>query len=484
MSRITFTRLGACCFLLLTVFATRARGYEVILDLELRSTTGGDGLNFPTYATSTSADPDGLYVVEQIRRQIRRIDLVTGARTVFLNEADMGAGPNERGWKGMAFHPDYATNGKMYFHEFDGTNINIVEYTNDFNSMTTNDIASRRNILSFNHINIGPGHTAGWLGFSPTDDYLYIPSGDGGPGTCETCGAPAQDLNDLRGKLLRIDVNSDDFPADTAQNYSIPATNPFVGVTGRDEVFAYGLRNPWRAGFDSFNGDLYISDVGGTLFEEINLVSAASGGGQNFGWRAREGFVDNPTFPDPAPPNAVDPLYAYGNVTGAAVVGGPVYRGSEISGLQGHYLFGDFVQDTLYSFDSTGGIVSGFTDRTPEVGAIDQLAAIVEAANGELYVIRRNQSNIFKIVGFARGDFNRDGSVDGLDLVQWQEDYGLNGDSDADGDGDSDGRDYLIWQRQFGVTEPLTVTVPEPTAAVVLLFLAPTVVSNRFFRGK
>jgi glucose/arabinose dehydrogenase len=481
VSGTTFTRLGAFCILFLFAFAAQVHGYEVILDLQLRGTTGGDGLNLPTYATSTAADPNGLYVVEQVRRQIRRIDLVTGARTIFFNEADMPAGPNERGWKGMAFHPEYATNGKMYFHEFDGTNINIVEYTNDFNSLT-DDAVSRRSILSFNHINIGPGHTAGWLGFSPIDNYLYIPSGDGGPGTCGTCGAPAQDLNDLRGKLLRIDVAGDDFPADTTQNYGVPATNPFVGVTGRDEIFAYGLRNPWRAGFDNLNGDLYISDVGGTLFEEINLVPAGSGGGQNFGWRAREGNVDNPNFPDPAPPNALDPLYAYSNDTGAAVVGGPVYRGSEIPGLQGHYLFGDFVQASLYSFDPTGGVVSSFTDRTPEVGAIDQIAAIAEAANGELYVIRRNLSNIYKIIGFARGDFNRDGLVDEIDLAQWQDDFGLNGDSDADGDGDSDGRDYLVWQRQFGVTEPLMAAVPEPATVVLLFVLAPAIVSNRLFR--
>jgi glucose/arabinose dehydrogenase len=483
VSQLFSLRLNTVCALAILAFATSVQGYEVVLDLQLRSTTGGSLLAQPVYAASILADPSGLYVVEQFESRIRRIDLNTGARTVFLDAPNIVSTANERGWKGMAFHPQYATNGKMYFHEFDGTNINIVEYTNDFNSLT-DDAVSRRSILSFNHINVGPGHTAGWLGFSPIDNYLYIPSGDGGPGTCGTCGAPAQDLNDLRGKLLRIDVNSDDFPADTTQNYGIPSTNPFVGVTGRDEIFAYGLRNPWRAGFDSLNGDLYISDVGGTLFEEINLVPVGSGGGQNFGWRAREGNVDNPTFPDPAPPNALDPLYFYGNVTGAAVVGGPVYRGSEIPGFQGHYIFADFVQNSFASFDPAGGIVSEFTDRTSEIGGQSQVAAIAEAADGELYVIRRNFSTIYKIIGFARGDFNRDGLVDETDLSQWQDDYGLNGDSDADGDGDSDGRDYLIWQRQFGVTEMLTASVPEPATVVLLFVLAPAIVSNRLFRGE
>lgn len=483
MSPYFSSRLGIWGVAMALAFMPLAHGYEVILDLQLLSTSGGVGLNDPVFATSTSFDPNGLYVVEQDNRQVRRIDLITGVRTVFLNDTDFVTGPNERGWKGMAFHPQYATNGKMYFQEFDGTNINIVEYTNDFNAVT-DDALSRRNILSFNHLHVSTGHTAGWLGFSPIDNYLYIPTGDGGPGTCETCGVPAQDLEDLRGKLLRIDVDGDDFPAETARNYSIPATNPFVGVTGRDEVFSYGLRNPWRAGFDSLNGDLYISDVGGSLFEEINLVPAGSSGGQNFGWRALEGNVDNPNFPDPIPPNAIAPLYFYGNITGAAVTGGPVYRGSEIPGLQGDYIFGDFVQDSLFSFDPTGGVVSSFTNRTPEVGSLDQIVSIAEAANGELYVIRRNFSNVYKIIGFARGDFNRDGLVDEIDLAQWHEDFGLNGDSDADGDGDSDGRDYLIWQRQFGVTEMLTAAVPEPATGILMFVLAPAIVSRRLFRGE
>lgn len=458
---------------------------DVILGVQPIPATSGS-LSAPVYLTSAPGDPTGMYVVEQFASRVKRFDISTGAITTFLDLPDIGGTIGERGLKGMTFHPDYLNNGKLYVHEFDGVNVNILEFTRDFNQSNVS-AATERSILTFNHINIDANHTAGWIGFSPIDGYMYIPTGDGGPGGCGTCGLPAQNLNDLRGKVLRIDVDGDDFPMDSNQNYAIPTDNPFFGeVDKRGEVFAYGLRHPWRAGFDSLTGDLYVGDVGSQYYEEINLIPAGSGGGQNFGWRAVEGPADMPQFPDPKPANAVEPLYYYANGTGAAVVAGPVYRGSEIPGFEGQYIFADFVKQEIYTFDPTGGVATDFVDRTAETAPgiglrYTQLAAFGEDNAGEVYFIRRGFSTLYKLIGFASADFNRDGRVDGDDLVQWQEDYGLNGDSDADRDGDSDGRDFLIWQRQFGLGIPLVAptTVPEPSSLLMILACASAAMIHR-----
>ncbi len=238
------------------------------------------------------------------------------------------------------------------------------------------------------------------------------------------------------------------------------------------EIFAYGLRHAWRAGFDRQTGDLYLGDAGSNHFEEINLVPAAGPSGLNFGWRAREGDSDTPQFPDPAPMNAVNPLYFYPNDPGSsAVTGGLVYRGTKMPGLQGHYFFADFVKGTMATFNTAGGTVSDFVDRTSEIGGISGVVAFFEDAAGELYYMRRSTTNsLYKLVGYLRGDFTRDGFVDEFDLAKWQGDFAHNGDADADGDGDSDGKDFLIWQRQFGASTILSTStaIPEPASLLLL----------------
>ncbi len=449
-----------------------AAGSDVLLDLIPIST--GTSWSSPVAGVTTPGDPNGLYIVESTLSRVRRFDLITNQITDFIDLPDVPSNAGgERGLVGMAFHPDYANNGKIYVHNYDGTNIEIIELTRQQGNSTV-DSGSANTILSFSHNVTGAtihSHAAGWIGFSQINGYLYVPTGDGGAGTCQNCALPAQDLNDLRGKLLRIDVNSDQFPGNPLKDYAIPGDNPFVGGGGEPEIFAYGLRHPWRAGFDSLTGDLYIGDVGSSHFEEVNLVPATGPSGLNFGWRALEGVTDTPQFPDPPPANAQDPLYFYAHgVESTAITGGIVYRGSDIPALEGHYIFADFVKGTVATFDPTGGIVNDFIDRTSEIG-IGNITNFVEDLNGEIYIIRRNGQNpLYKLIGYLRGDFNRDGSVDALDLAQWQGDYGLNTDSDADQDGDTDGADFLIWQRQLGMgaMPSASQTVPEPFGASLL----------------
>ena len=444
---------------------------DVILARETIHVTA-PALQSPVFATAAPGDPGALYVVEQFPARIHRVDLTSGAATAFLDLPDPAPAQGERGLKGLAFHPEFETNGKFYVHHYDGTNVNIREFKQSDDAVV--DPETERLILSFTHKGVSDAHTAGWIGFSPIDNYLYIPTGDGGDDRppCLECGLPAQDPDDLRGKVLRIDVDAEDqFPDDESRNYGIPSDNPYVvGGGGALEVFALGLRSPFRAGFDSATGDLYISDVGSLRFEEVNLLPAETSGGQNFGWRALEGSQDAPQFPDPHPADAIDPIFEYPWNGAAAVIGGTVYRGSAIPTLNGHYIYADFVQRTIGTFEPQDGAVGSFVDRTPELGSLSQVVSFAEDSAGEWYFIRRNTSALYKIVGFWRADFDRSSIVDADDLLHWQDSYGVNDDSDADSDGDSDGIDFLIWQYQYVPEATSTApALPEPSSLWILL---------------
>ena len=267
-------------------------------------------------------------------------------------------------------------------------------------------------------------HNGGWIGFDPNGDYLYIATGDGG--NSNDPGNRAQDItNELLGKMLRIDVDGDDFPGDPLRNYAIPSSNPFVGVTGDDEIWAYGLRNPWRPSFDRVTGDLYIADVGQNSREEINFQSASSSGGENYGWRVMEGLLCN--IPGALPcfdPNFTNPIHEYGH-TGApdgghSITGGYNYRGPN-NALQGTYFFADYVSGQIWTFRYDGVVKTEFTNRTaeltPDVGTINDISSFAEDNTGNLYIISLN-GDIFKLIApLNPGDFNGDGLVDEDDLI-------------------------------------------------------------------
>ena len=228
--------------------------------------------------------------------QIKIVDLNTKT-TLSQPFLSLGSGVvshvAESGFLGFTFDPDYANNGYLYvsYSAAADNAIHVVRYRVSGDPATSNvaDPNSAYPILRIEHPN--NVHFSGWLGFSPVDGYLYMTVGDGGgafdsgPGHTEETGN-AQDITDnLLGKVLRLDVHGDDFPDDPARNYAIPATNPFIGKSGDDEIFAYGLRNAWCASFDQATGDLWLGDVGQDRREEVDLLPANSGGGQNYGWR-------------------------------------------------------------------------------------------------------------------------------------------------------------------------------------------------------
>jgi glucose/arabinose dehydrogenase len=378
------------------------------------------GLSLPLYLTAPPDDPTRVFIVEQrvgSTGRIRVLELPSLSLSTFVEIPGLATG-NEQGLLGMAFHPDYASNGFFYVNYTDaGDTTQIVRY--QVSGMPDlADAGSATAVLAIAQPQ--PNHNGGWMGFGP-DGLLYIASGDGGGSSDNDAGHTAgtgngQDTTDnLLGKILRIDVDGDDFPADPSRNYAIPASNPFVGSAGDDEIWSYGLRNPWRASFDRETGDLYIADVGQAAREEIDVQPAASSGGENYGWRLREGVIATTAggVGGASPPGAIDPIYDYahggGDTAGNSVTGGYVYRGSADS-LRGEYFFADFINDRIWSLRWDGSNPSGFdgTNTTsftdwsddpvfaPDQGIIENVTSFGEDAAGNLYIVTRG-GDVFRI---------------------------------------------------------------------------------------
>jgi len=222
----------------------------------------------------------------------------------------------------------------------------------------------------------GPNHNGGQVAFGP-DGFLYLGLGDGG-GSNER----GQDLSELLGSILRIDVQS-------GTSYTVPPDNPFVGQqpATRPEVWSYGLRNPWRFSFDRANGDLYIADVGESALEEIDVAPAANGGGKgvNYGWSIMEGgqCVGGGQCDQTG---LTLPIGQYSHAEGCSVIGGYVYRGSVLPALEGVYFFGDYCQGWVRSFRYAGGTATELTEW-PALHTASPLNSFGEDAAGELYVL-------------------------------------------------------------------------------------------------
>jgi glucose/arabinose dehydrogenase len=355
------------------------------------------GLASPVFAASPPGDPDRLFVIEKDSGRVLIVDLDTNQvlpQPFFDVPAAEMTNDGERGLLGLAFHPDYAANGKLYLNLTNEVgDTEIWELTRSANPDLA-DPASLRVLLTVPRDPALSNHNGGWIGFGP-DGLLYIATGDGGGGNDPANNA--QNINDLRGKMLRIDVDGDDFPADAGRNYAIPAGNPFVGVNGADEVFAYGLRNPFRASFDSLTGDFYIADVGEGRREEVDFLQVGTGAGTNFGWRVMEGTL--PTGlpqagnPPPGDPSLRLPILDYGPETSGsasqAIIGGYVYRGP--GGGQGLYFFADIVNNQLWTLRVENGQAFDFARRNGEVvtsaGELDQIASFAVDGSERLYAV-------------------------------------------------------------------------------------------------
>jgi glucose/arabinose dehydrogenase len=220
-------------------------------------------------------------------------------------------------------------------------------------------------------------HNGGQIMFGP-DGYLYVAIGDGG-GAGDMHGATGngQNLNALLGKILRIDPK----PSGSSP-YTIPDGNPFVGRDGRDEIWAYGLRNPWRFTFDKATGDLWIGDVGQNQWEEVDFDRKSSGGGDNYGWRRMEGT--HSYAGGTPPPGHHAPIYEYSHDQGCSITGGYVYRGTKIHDLVGAYVFADFCAGELRAFVQNGGRATGHRLLGPKLG---QLSSFGQSKSGELYAM-------------------------------------------------------------------------------------------------
>lgn len=356
------------------------------------------GLTKPVFATSPPGDDKRLFVVEQ-GGAIKILNLATEQLNPqpFLQVPNLSVG-GERGLLGLAFHPNYAQNGFFFVNCTDAAgHTNIRRYHVTANADAA-DPASEQPVLKIEQ----PfrNHNGGWLAFGPRDGFLYIATGDGG--SANDPGNRAQNLNLLLGKLLRIDINGDDFPNDPQRNYAIPPDNPFVGQPSiRPEIWSFGLRNPWRCSFDRQTGDLYIGDVGQDAWEEINFQPSSSTGGENYGWRLREGT--RPTGLDPlGNQRLTDPIHEYGRADGFSVIGGYVYRGAGAPAPLGHYHFAD-LGGNVWTLRHAAGAVD-LVKRTAEVNAgnapIQPIVSFAEDASGELYLIS-HQGDILRLESTA-----------------------------------------------------------------------------------
>lgn len=350
---------------------------------QIVATAVATGFSSPVFATSAPGDPNRLYVVEKDLGRIALLDLATGARSTFLSipTSQLTTG-GEQGLLSLAFHPNYQSNGLFYVNLVNANgDVEVHSYTR---SAGNPDVANATGttVITVPH----PGqtnHNGGTVLFGP-DGYLYVSIGDGGGGGDP--GENAQNINSLLGKILRLDINSDAFPGDATRNYAIPAGNPFVGVAGADEIWAYGLRNPWRISFDSATGDLYIADVGQSAREEIDFQPAGTGG-RNYGWDTREGTL---FFEGSNSPAFVDPIFEYDRTLGQSVTGGYVYHGPA-PGMQGSYLFADFLSNRVWSLRVQNGVAVDVIERTSQISTggapLSQIVSFGVDGNGALYAI-------------------------------------------------------------------------------------------------
>ena len=316
--------------------------------------------------------------------------------TPFLNISSLVSTVSERGLLGLAFHPNYATNG-YFFINYSNTSGDTVIARYSVNSGNPG-VANTTGTILMTITQPYSNHNGGSIKFGP-DGYLYIGMGDGGSGGDP--GNRAQNINENLGKMLRIDVNST-----IAPYYTNPATNPYVGVAGNDEIWAIGLRNPWKFSFNRLNGDLWIADVGQGSVEEIDKVINPLTAGLNFGWRCYEGnSTYNSTSCAPAS-TMTFPFTQYARSGGAcSVTGGYFYTGSMYPNFQNKYFFTDYCDDKIRMVNSSGVI----TTTTSFSG--NNFVTFGEDVNGELYIAGISSGTIYKVIdtSLSSSDFENNG---------------------------------------------------------------------------
>jgi glucose/arabinose dehydrogenase len=378
------------------------------------------GLNQPTAIAFPDDGTGRMFVVERAGT-IRIHDGVSLLPTPFLDISSLVLDDfSERGLLGLAFHPDFANNDYFFVYYSadasgpplsDGDSV-VARYSVSAGNPNVADPASALIVLTVDQPDWN--HNGGQIELGP-DGFLYVALGDGGGGGDP--GDNGQDPTTLLGSILRVDVDGDDFPADAWSNYSIPPDNPFVGnAGGLDEIWVWGLRNPWRFSFDRFTGDLFIGDVGQGTYEEVSFQPFNSSGGENFGWDCFEG---NHIYSSSAPSCTTDPNdyvppileYSHSQFTSFAcsVTGGYRYRGTRHARLQGLYLFADYCAGYIFAGSETSPGSWSFEVLFPQAGDTSfNVTTFGEDRQGELYVAAYDLGHVYRI-GEASGGVSADG---------------------------------------------------------------------------
>lgn len=381
--------LAAATILSAAAGQARAQDFELVPFVSITSP-------LEMYQTPIPGD-DRFFVVRQ-NGIISIVENGSVLPTAFLNIGGEISTGGEQGLLDMEFHPGFGVANNYFYINFTNASGNTVirRYAVSGSDPNVADTSTATTILAYNQD--FTNHNGGQLRFGP-DGYLYIPTGDGGSGNDPNC--RAQSANTLLGKILRIDV-------DGGTPYAIPPGNPFAGPGDPlDEIWAFGLRNPWRTSFDRLTGDMWIGDVGQGAREEVSFQPASSTGGENYGWKVMEGFncTGNTGGCSPLPPPCNDPAYTlpefdYARVSPhCAVTGGFVYRGAAIPSLQGKYIYGDYCSAYIWAYDPS----TSNTQFLFDPGSF--LVSFSEDRDGELYVSLQQTGNhrILKLVPILTG---------------------------------------------------------------------------------
>ena len=358
--------------------------------LELQQVVGG--LDTPVGLASAGDGSGRLFVLEKVGR-IRVVQDGALLAAPLLDISDqVGSGGSEQGLLGLAFHPNYAQNGLLFVNYTDLQGNTVVSRFSmasgwEQGGTLAADPGSEMPLLKLEQP--AANHNGGHLAFGP-DGYLYIGTGDGGAAGDRY--GNGQNGATLLGAMLRLDVGS-------GEPYTIPADNPFVGDPNvRDEIWAIGLRNPWRYAFDRLTGDLYIADVGQNVYEEVNLQRAAQGGGQNYGWPIMEASHCFPADAQCDQTGLTLPLLEYDHSQGCSVTGGYVYRGEEFPGIEGAYIFGDYCSGKIWGVAAQAG-----SQQVVELADADvQLSSFGEDEQGELYLLDMGSGVLYKLAFVPR----------------------------------------------------------------------------------
>ena len=489
MQRNTSHFYRLCCGVLLAciggvVTPTRAQ----TLDLGDLQTVVPSGLASPLWVGCAPGDLSSTLFVLEKGGRVRVIRSGSLQVNSVLDLSTLVDIRSERGLLGIAFHPGYQSNRQFYvfYSELSGRNIvarynmNTVEAGQDI----TADPASVQTVLRLTQTALTDN--GGNMIFGQ-DGLLYIGTGGAGDTTNNSLN-PAS----LLGKMLRIDVDRDDYPLDAFKNYGIPAGNPTVWPTGSGgtqtglpELWAIGLRQPWRFSFDRITGDLWLPDVGATSWEEVNFVAGNGGPGRNYGWPRYEGrLVTTTNIGSFSAVGSVDPIYVYPHATqpgfpasstGFAVTGGFMYRGGAIPGWRGRYFFADYAAGRIWSIRNISGVATDFQNHSAQLapsGGLANLTSFGQDNDGELYIVQFSNPPIRKIVPSplnatlsladvvqGGGIPGPDGTVDGSDFIGFLNAFAIgdlladivDGGGNLPADGIVDGSDLIAFINAYAV---------------------------------